>query len=108
MLPCTCGGVKLYYVKIVPIENLRDHKPYLWVDRDHGEEIVLSKHVEYKFIHKLFRLNPRNLVLHHIFKLQRRLLKRDVGLRMSLDTKAFFDREFGLSPRGHGLDIHPH
>ncbi|HKU51095.1 MAG TPA: hypothetical protein VJQ25_01405 [Nitrospira sp.] len=107
LLPRTCGGVKLYYVKIVALEDLRDYKPYLWVGHSYAEEIVLSRVVEHKLFHKLLRINPRNLVLHHVFKMQRALLKRDSGLQRALDIKEYFDREFGLSPRETEFDIHP-
>lgn len=108
MLPCTCGGVKLYYVKIIALDNIREHRPYLCVMHSHAEEIAFSRHVAYKFIHKLFRVSLRNVVLRQVFKLQKELLRRDYRLHQARATKEFFDAEFGLSPKEMEHDVHHH
>lgn len=100
LLPCECGGMKLYYVKIVSLDDIEEHKPYFTVTRHLAEEIVYSKHVNYGKLHRLFRVSPVSLVVSHIFRLQRLLLRRDEGLYQSTEVKRFFDEKFGLQTSG--------
>lgn len=98
LLPCECGGMKLFYVKIVRPDQIEEHKPYFFVSHESAEEIVYSKHVNYGKLHRFFRVNPARLVANRIFRLQKLLLRRDEGLYQSTEIKRFFDKNFGLDP----------
>lgn len=96
MEPCVCGGAYLYYVKIVDLQYLADHKPVLRVSGNTAEEIVLSHHVIYRKLHRFFGISPVSLVFKHVLKLRRKLLQRDRGLEQSVRVKQYFEDAFGI------------
>lgn len=91
METCVCGGAQLFYVKLVHLRHLEDHKPVFTIKGDIAEEIVLSHHVEYKKLHRFFGISPVKLVFKHILKLRRKLLVRDMRLEQSVRVKEFFE-----------------
>lgn len=96
MEPCVCGGAHLFYVRLVDVDDLCDHKPCLRINGRVAEEIVLAQHVEYKRVHRFFGISPLRLVLKNVFRLRRKLVMRDFGLHQSTVVKQYFEDAFGI------------
>jgi hypothetical protein len=94
--PCSCGGARLYYVKLVDIMQLEEHKPYYRIERSFAEEIIYSQHAQVGRLHRFFGISPVRVVFKHIFQLRKKVLMRDFRLQQSLDLQKYFKDVFGV------------
>lgn len=96
MEPCMSGGMTLFYVRIVRVEDVDEYKPYLEITPQWAEEIVISKLVKLRKILRLFGIRPEKEILFNIGLLRAKLLLRDERLHKAGLLKQYFEQHFGI------------